>query len=207
MRMLIVPALVLVMLVGSASALVIKQLEPDDSWAAADWSVGLVGDHIEVDLQKEFKSPEMVGSPLVLEFTLEANDIGKDIYLVHGQDGEEVINATGVPWSDFHFVLVNLPQVPFLPPPADAAFVDLAGVTSDVFGTPSAAGASQIDFLGGPVSAGGVVHFSGIHIAHNDTEGAVFYLKEIPTPEPGSFAVVCFGAGVLLFRRVRIRKR
>jgi len=207
MRMLIAAALALFMIAGPASALVIKQVEPDASWAAADWAVNLVGDHIEVSLQKEFKVPEMVGAPLVLEFTLQDNDLGKDIYLVHAGDGEEVINSTGLAWGDFHFVLVNPPQVPFLPPPAGATFVELSGVSSDLFGAPAAASGSQIDFLGGPVPAGGVVHFSGIRIAHSGGEGAVFYLKEIPTPEPGSFAIVCFGAGVLLFRRARTKGR
>lgn len=192
---------------GQAGAVLIEQIEPDNSLAEASWNIDLVDDHIEVDLTKQFKSPEMMGCPLVLVFTLEDGDAGKDIWLTHngglGDVGEEVFNLTDEDWVDFHFVLVNVS--PDFPPPlpqfAGAAFTDLGGVTSDVFGDPVSAGPAQIDFAGGPVPNQGVVHFSGIHISHNGAVGGVFYLKEIPTPEPVTLWVLLAGAALLGRRR------
>lgn len=192
---------------GQAGALLIEQVEPDNSLAEASWSIDLAGDQIEVDLTKQFKSPEMMGCPLVLVFTLEAGDAGRDIWLTHdgglGDVGEEVFNLTEVDWVDFHFVLVNVsPGFPApLPQYAGAAFTDLGGVTSDVFGDPVSAGPTQIDFAGGPVPDQGVVHFSGIHISHNGTVGGAFYLKEIPTPEPVTLCMLLAGAALLRRRR------
>jgi len=192
-------------LAAPAEALVIKQIEPHSSLASSVININDLGGRIEVDLTKDFTDPSMVGSPLILEFTLEASDAGKDIWLVHGADGEEVANNTGVDWTDFHFVLANVPAgLPaFLPQNAAAEFVDLGGVSSDVFGAPASAAADQIDFEGGPVASGGVVHFSGIHISHNDAVNGIFYLKEIPTPEPAALSLLLVGGALVVWRRTK----
>ena len=187
---------------GSAGAVTIKQLQPDESWADAHWTVTAFSDRIEVDLTKDFKVPNMVDSPLVLEFTLDGNDLNKDIHLVHGAGGEEVTNNTGLAWYDYHFVLVNsaagMPS--FLPQDPEARFTNLGNITSDRFSN-VAADANQIHFTGGTVPDGNQVHFSQIRITHNGVNNGVFYLKEIPTPEPAALTLLAAGASVLLKRR------
>ena len=195
-----------------ASAVTITQTTPavDSNWVDVIWSSSQVGGHIEVDLQKAFNTPGMMGSPVVLEFELDEGDLGREIWIVHdgggGNDvGEEVLNNTGVIWWDYHLYLVNIPDIPSWPF-ADAEFVTDANlVTSDAFGDPDQLTADRIDFSGGPVPDGNAVHFTGIRITHNGTEGDIFYLKQIPTPEPGTLLLLAAGAVAVIGRRARRR--
>ena len=198
-------AVLMAWLVDPAGALVITQVDPDESLAIATWSITTETDHLEVDLLKEFYSPDMLYHPVILQFTLEAGDIGKTIWLVHddsGSDvGESVLNDTGVTWNDYHILLANLPTG--MPQYAGASFIDLSGVTSDLFGSPVSSDSDEINFAGGPVADGQTVHFSGIRIDYNDVIGGVFYLKQIPTPEPTCVALLALGGVGLFIRRRR----
>jgi hypothetical protein len=193
------------LLAAPAGAMIITQLGPDPSVAEATWSEQCGGDHNEVDLTKVFKDPAAMDEPLVLKFTVGYGEEYGLTWVVHYEAdddvGEEVTNLTGEAWWDYHFMLVNVPADSTDPLFADARFVELDGVTSDVFGDPVSISPYQIDFVGGPVEDQGVVHFSGIHIAHNGVEGAVFYLHQIPTPEPTTLALLLAPALVALRRR------
>lgn len=193
-----------------ASAVTITQITPavDSNWVDVIWSSSEVDGHIEVDLQKAFNTPGMMGNPVILEFELDEADIGREIWIVHdggdGNDvGEEVLNNTGVTWWDYHLYLVNIPDVPSWPF-ADAGFVtdtNVTIITSDAFGAPDQVTADRIDFSGGPVGDGNTVHFSGIRITHNGSEGDIFYLKQIPTPEPGTLLLLAAGALAVVRKR------
>ena len=193
-----------------ASGVTITQIMPavDSNWVDVVWSSSVVDGNVQVDLQKAFNTPEMMGNSMLLQFTLDANDVGKDIWIVHdggdGNDvGEEVLNNTGVTWVDYHFYLVNVPIFPSSPF-ADAAFVTDANlVTSDAFGDPDLLTAERIDFSGGPVPHGNAVHFTGIRITHNGAEGDIFSLKQIPIPEPGTLLLLVGGALALAVVRKR----
>lgn len=196
---------VLGVLAGLAGATpIVTQVEPAASLALAEITVRDMGTHIELDLYKHFYSSQMMGSPLVLQVVLTQADAGKDIWLVNGAGGERVENATGVNWTDFHFVLANVaagwPQP--LPQFADARFVT-GQVSSDVFGVPALMTNTQIDFLGGPLVSGSFATFSGIRISHNGAVDGTFYLKEIPTPEPASLGLMLLGGLAMLRRRSR----
>jgi hypothetical protein len=94
---------------------------------------------------------------------------------------------------------------PVFPEYVNVSFTNLGNVTSDRFGLPAQALAGRIDFAGATVLSGQTVHFRNIRIAlpSNAQEGDVFYLKQIPTPEPTALAVILLGGLVLLRRRGR----
>ncbi|KPK79375.1 MAG: hypothetical protein AMJ81_13350 [Phycisphaerae bacterium SM23_33] len=206
------PVVLMAALAVPAEGLLIQQVEPDASLAEAQFQVFDRGDHIQVDLMKEFKDPFMMGSPLVLQFILEDGDAGKEIRLYHLVDmggpaeemlGEAVLNSTGLDWLDYHVLLVNVApnSIPQLPQFADAAFSNPSGVVADYFGSPVAATEDHLDFAGGPLPSGLGMYVDGIVITHNGVPNGVFYLKQIPTPEPAVLSLLAAGALLLTRRR------
>jgi hypothetical protein len=181
-------------------AAIITQVNPFTSLADSTWSATDEPNDVKVDLVTNFKDAAMLGSPLMLKFTLEANDVGKPIWLVHGAGGAEAQNNTGPAWNGFDMLLVNVSSV--LPQYAGAGFDTAKTITSDKFSSVSVA-ADRIDFSGGTVANGTAVHFSDIWIAHSGGAGDVFYLKQVPVPEPATLAVIGLGGLVVLARRNR----
>jgi hypothetical protein len=197
---------------AAAPAAVITQNDPADSLANADWKISYDGNGpARVGLRADYLSALMIGSPIILQFRLDANDLagssGRGFQLVNYDNLDDpnatIRNSTGVPWTDFHILLVNLASLPYLPH-ADANFVDPTGVVSSAFGSPAVATSTRLEFVGGPVPSGGTVSFADIVIDHNGAAGGIFYLKLIPTPEPGTLALVFAGAvGLVRLRRKR----
>ncbi|HUT59085.1 MAG TPA: PEP-CTERM sorting domain-containing protein [Phycisphaerae bacterium] len=202
-----------VLLAPQAGAVMITQLDPDDSYADADWTISNEPNAsvILVGLRVEYFKPEMIGSPVLLQFVLDANDLDlsgapKDIHLVNYGDLDDpnvsLINSTGVTWEDFHVLLVNVPT--YLAEYAAAGFTDLAGVDSDPFGTPTVSASDRLGFDGATLSdRGSEALLRGVHVEHNGTDGGVFYIKLIPTPEPATLALLVVGAAAIVTRRRR----
>ncbi len=202
----ILAAIVLAAAAMPAHALVITQTDPDAAWAKAFWTAPVEKDgHIEVGLTKEFYSASMVDSPLVLQFRLQAADTDKEIWIVNYADSsnlnEKVVNNTSVGWNGYQFRLANSPT--FMPTYCNALFVDPQNVVSDVFGLPVAAGNNAaghygyIDYNGAIVPNDSIVNFSGIRISHDSVTNGVFYLKQMPVPEPASMILLVVGGAVL----------
>jgi hypothetical protein len=203
----------LVLWAPQAGAVMITQLEPDDSYADADWTISNDPNAsvILVGLRVEYFKPEMIGSPVLLQFVLDANDLDqtggpKAIELVNYADFDDpnmtAINSTGVDWTDFHILLVNVPT--YLAEYAAADFTDIQTVDSDPFGAPTTANGERLEFDGATLSDGGsAALFRGVTMSHNGTEGGVFYIKLIPTPEPAALALLAAGAAVIVTRRRR----
>lgn len=201
--------LLLAAVAAPAKALVITQTEPDATWAKAFVQAPVVvNGHIEVGLSEEFYADSKVNSPLTLQFRLEAADAGMDIWIVNHNNGSDpnqsVLNLTGKPWNHFEFLLVNTSS--FLPNYCNATLLNPSGVVSDAFGSPTDAGNDPvnnygyIDYNGPWLFSGSNVDFAGIEIAHESITNGVFYLKEIPAPEPATMALMFVGAGALLTR-------
>ena len=208
-------AILVAALAAPAGATVITQVEPAYSEANANWTISYAGTGpVTVGLRVAYLDPAMLGSPVILQFTLDGNDllggVSRGIQLVNYDNLDDpnvtIRNSTGVAWTDFHILLVNLDPYPFLPH-ADANFVNPGGVFSNVFGSPASvtytATSIALDFAGGTVPSGGAVTFSNIMISDNGADGGIFYLKLIPTPEPGTLAVLGLGGVALAFRRRR----
>jgi hypothetical protein len=188
---------VVALFTSQAGALAIQRVEPDGSLADFDATITYGDRDIQVDLDKEFKSSEMIGHSLNLQFTCEAADVGKEIWI-----SEQVTNQTGATWTAFEMVLLN--QGPFVPGNANAAFTS-STPTSTRFSSVDQT-SSDLYFYDGTVPdltpvAVSTVGFSDIHISHNTGVGMIFNLKEIPTPEPMTLSLLAAGAGLLLKRR------
>jgi hypothetical protein len=183
-----------------AGAAVVVQVDPDESLAEANWVVIAEANYIKLDLTKHFKSPEMLDTPIKLKITLEANDVGKPLWIVHGTGGEEVLNSMCVTWTSYEMLIANVSQQ--LPQYAGAAFDTSKAVTSDKFIT-VVMDSDSIDFSGGTVANGETVHLSGIWITHTGGAGDVFYLKEMPVPEPMTLGLLALGGLGVLGRRFR----
>jgi hypothetical protein len=185
---------------AEVGAAIIAQVNPSTSLADSTWSATDEPSDVKIDLVTNFKDPAMLGSPLMLKFTLEANDVGKPIWLVHGAGGTEAQNNTGPAWNGFDMLLVNVSSV--LPQYAGAGFDTTKTITSDKFSSVSVV-ADRIEFTGGTVANGTAVQFSNIWITHSGEAGDVFYLKQIPVPEPATLAVIALGGLGVLARRNR----
>ena len=192
-----------------AYAATITQIDPADSLANADWRIWSVSDSgIQVGFRCDMLSPQMMNSPVVLQFILDGNDTRPaagplPIHLVNYDnpaDSNVVIrNFTGQPWLDFHFYVLNMNEA--LPMYAGASLTGLAGVGSSPFSLLDA-DASRLNFSGGSVPNGGAASFRGLTISDNGTNGGVFYLKLVPTPEPATLGLLLAGIlGLVRFRR------
>lgn len=127
---------------------------------------------------------------------------------------ESILNSTGVAWTDFHMDLLDH---------GDAAFVFRDGVsgglvpmmgfsvspfTQSVFTNPQ-----RLDIWGGVVDPGQVWNpgagpdggqlWIGVVSAPAGTPGALFTLKETPTPEPASLVLLALGAWAVVRRPKR----
>lgn len=183
-----VVSLFLAILAANCGATTITQTNPDTSLASGSWGYGAgsstQGLADSPSLTELFKSPTMIDTPLMLQFTLDAGDLaGRQIQL-----SPIINNQTGVAWENFKLIIVNVPSA--LPQYCNAQFTDLGGVTSDVFGAPTSATGSEIDFGNGTLSSGQTATLSGLHITFDNAQvGDAFYLKAIAsTPEPATLS-------------------
>jgi hypothetical protein len=195
------------LLSSSAWGLTITQSTPDTSLANADWAISYPSSTVvAVGLKIDFLKPETLNSPVTLQFVIDSADVGlaapKEIQLVNFFNAADpnavATNLTGVPWTDFHFILVNVPLFS-----AGASFSNFAGTSSTPWGAPVVANATNLDFAGAVVASGSAADFTGITIDYNNTAGRVFYLKIVPTPEPATLTLLAVGAVALLRRRAR----
>jgi len=129
-------------------------------------------------------------------------------------EDEILTNLTGSPWTDFHMDLIDSGDATFNV--ADTAAsggsgpigFSIAPFTQAAFTNSN----TRLDILGGVVpngtvwTPGGGVSNGELHINVNPHVlpgiPTVFSLKETPTPEPGSLALLALGAAAVL-RRVR----
>ena len=127
-------------------------------------------------------------------------------------EDEIITNSTGSPWTDFHMDLIDSGDAIFDvaatagsggPPPIGFSIAPftIAGFSN---------GNTRLDIMGGVVPSG-TTWFPGsgaldgeLHIAvnpHAQAPFTTFSLKETPTPEPASLALLAFGSAVALRRR------
>jgi hypothetical protein len=190
--------------VAPAGALEIEMITPDPGSGLVAFDSDITSPeegYFEVSITKRFNEYEPDPGhlyPVILEFSWPHTEDVDYILITN----ELITNLTGNDWADFEFFLVNFPDTPSY---AAASFYPHAGTTSDVFGDPTELLADMIAFDGGIVSgASGQLNVYNIGI-DIDTgalpqEGTrVFWLKQQPTPEPGTLALL--GMAALAFAR------
>jgi len=193
----------------------------------AEWDPGLdpfvdivpnpnnpIGDAVFIQKSAEFTQPPVGGIfpsiPIVFR-QVDANAVHNIVI-----DDEIITNNTGVDWTDFHLTILNGPDAAFDPvatmnsggPPPIGWYI--APFTQAAF-TPDN---MRLDIRGGTVPASpapGSVWFPGngpangqLWINVNPQPQApftVFTLKEQPTPEPATLALLAMGAVIGLRRR------
>jgi len=220
----ILTSLVLAALASSAQADVIIDLADPFTGADSGWSViladpthtGVVVDrvtdsYVRIEISKQFVEPPVEGefAPILIGFHQRLDDANTASVI---QITDEVIrNNTGADWTDFHWHVVG----------AEAAFnryyTDNSGFSVDPFthefwgSQPAGWDANHAASLGvdeGVVPDGGMftpgLASGRLYIDTDLSAGCSdFVLKEVPTPEPGSLAVVLSGAAFVLIRRRR----
>lgn len=173
------------------------------------------GSNVLIQINKNFLFPPDVGGvfpaiQIIFSQTLPDAQTVPQIIIAD----ESIANLTGVPWTDFHWALLDGGDVwfdiaastPFDTSPfANQMFADNFGL-----GDPNKATDFWVD--GGTVPANGSF-FPGItgsngnlviefDLASTNTD---FALKEFPTPEPTTLALLAFGSLGLVARRRRRR--
>lgn len=210
--------------VASAEVIVDLKTENEDSgWSvilADDVYSGVVVDtitdsYVRIEIAKTFfQGPEGGQFPAnLIEFYQRAGDV--DPLPVIQITSEAVTNDTGWDWTDYHWEIIG----------DDAAFdrtsTETSGFSIDPF-TRSLWGAAPAGWSSDHSASldvdGGVVHdgetfFPGsvqgrlyIDVDVTGSEPVSFVLKQYPTPEPGTMAVLAGGAFILLMRPRRPRR-
>jgi hypothetical protein len=132
---------------------------------------------------------------------------------------EILTNSTGVLWTDFHMIIVDDGDAVF--DPAATAASGGGGPIGWTIGPQftNAAfsdGDTRLDIFDGPGVPDGTQWFPGdgatngelfVNLATHDIDGGeaplVWSLKETPTPEPGTLALLALGGGLAAARRRR----
>jgi len=173
------------------------------------------GSDVRIQINKNFLFPPDVGGvfpaiQIIFSQTLPDAQTVPRIFI----EDESITNQTGVAWSDFHWALLDGGSVwfdiaastPFDTTPfTNQAFADNFGL-----GDPNKATDFWIDggtvlpnqsFFPGIAGAGGSLAIE-FDLASTNTD---FFLKEFPTPEPTTLALLAFGSLGLVARRRRRR--
>lgn len=169
---------------------------------------------IAIEISKDFLDPPEFGvfpAQLIAfrQVDTDANTVSRIVIA-----DEAITNQTGVDWTDYHYSVANnggvawfnVPLSDFqITPFTNKVFTDLYG-----FGDPDKATDIDLDggvvpnnstfYPGGPPNNGDIVIDVDLSINNSDNES--FVLKQFPTPEPSSIALlVCGGALVAVRRR------
>lgn len=160
------------------------------------------GERLTVEKIAEFTDvDEFTGIPAALNMTF--TQIAPDAMTATqiALDAEFITNSTGLDWNGFREILVPGARAEF-DPGMSAAF-DITPFSNRAYSL----GNSAVTFTGGVVHDGdvwtpGVAGGELVIIVDLSTSfPAQFTLKEIPTPEPGSLALLAAGAIAALRRR------
>lgn len=170
--------------------------------------------YIAIQISKDFTQPPGIGGvfpPLLIDFQ-QVNPDATTVTQIVIND-ETVTNLTGTPWTDFHWAVLDNGDAWF-DIAASSSFTVLP-FTNRVFSDPSNTfadpnKASDLDAFGGGIvphggsffpggAPGDGVLVMGVDLTRPDPMS--FTLKEFPTPEPGSLALMSAGALMLLRRR------
>lgn len=171
------------------------------------------GSEVQIQIEKTFLFPPDVGGVFPAIQIIFSQRLADALTVPRITIADESItNLTGVPWSDFHWAVLDSGTVSFniadstpfdTSPFANQTFADNFGL-----GDPNKATDLWVDggtvapnsaFFPGLTGAGGQLAIDfDLSTANTD-----FVLKEFPTPEPATIALLALGAVGLIGRRRR----
>jgi len=180
-------------------------------------AVNLCNNYVVLEVSKDFylpPNPDTGEFPAItMLFTQTADDCSTVSRIMIAE--EAISNLTGADWTDFHWLLAGSDEVWF-----DVAASGAFGIQpvphfqtqlwSEVPGAPGEAYALSV--VDGLVVSGssyypGVDNSDLVMMADvsEEADPMAFTLVEVPTPEPGTMALLGLGLGVLAVRRSRRR--
>jgi hypothetical protein len=187
--------------------------------ASVDEGVGIVVsdvtlDYLVIEISKDFTDPPGVGGVFpakLIDFHQVAADADTVPRIII--EDESITNLTGVPWTDYHWALLNGGETWFNRPLSDPINTTPFGtkVWSDTFGFGDPDKMTDLAVSGGVVPSSssffpGAAPGDGelvIDIDLSFADPMWFTLKQFPTPEPASLAMLAFGGLVVVMRRRR----
>lgn len=173
-------------------------------------SDGVFGNAVFVQKSAEFTQAPVAGvfPPIDITFT-QIDPVAVSFIVIND---ESILNSTGVDWTDFHMELLNSPSALFDPAqtstsggPPPIGF-SISPFTTAAFVN----GNTRLDIAGGVVASGGSWFpgggaFDGQLWIRPGVESSPplssFVLREQPTPEPASMALLSLGTLLALRRR------
>jgi len=162
---------------------------------------------IAFEISKDFTQGPGVGGvfpSILIQFTQVGTDANTVDRMIITQ--EAITNLTGSVWTDFHWAVLDMGQAWFNP--TDTNF-NTAPFTNQSFSnfldSPTNQKPTEFNVDGGVVPDSGFTWFpSGDLVIDIDLSApgpVTFNLKEFPTPEPASIALLAMGAVAVLRRR------
>jgi hypothetical protein len=162
---------------------------------------------IAIEISKDFTQGPGIGGvfPSILiqfrQIDTDANTVDRIIITQ-----EAITNLTGAAWTDFHWALLDMGQASFNP---NLTNFDTTPFTNQTFAnfldSPTNQKPTEFNVDGGVVPDSGFTWFpSGelvIDVDLSNPSMVNFNLKEFPTPEPASIALLALGSVALLRRK------
>ncbi len=173
-------------------------------------SFGVVGDAVVIQKSAEFTQGPVLGIFPSIPITFRQTAPGAVHNIVI--DDEIITNSTGVTWTDFHMEVIDSGDAVFDPAAtaASGGALPIGWTISPFTQAAFSSGNRKLDIWDGTVPNGSQwfpgngVSDGQLWIAVNPHTAApftVFTLKESPTPEPVSVALLALGALTLLPKR------